>query len=95
MDLRDAITHRRVVQFVYDGHPRVVHPAAYGRHRTTGNVQLRGYQVAGSSATRVPPLWDLFLVDKIEQLVVLDDTFLDDPPGFKPGDKHLYVECEL
>jgi len=47
MDFCEAIESRRLVEFTYDGHPRVVIPAAYGRHGTTGNPVLRAYQAGG------------------------------------------------
>lgn len=95
MSICDAINSRRLVEFDYDGHHRVVQPAAAGPHATTGNPVLRGYQVGGTGKTRRVPFWDLFLVDKIENLVVLDETFASDPPGYQKGDRHIAVECEL
>lgn len=87
--LVEAINSRRAVEFIYDGHPRVVQPAAVGVHKDTGNIVLRGYQVEGSSKTRVPPLWDLFLLSKIVDLRVVGEEFSDNPPGYKPGDRHM------
>ena len=87
----EAIESRREIEFVYDGHQRVVQPAAHGRHKTTGNEVLRAYQVGGSSSSRTPPLWDLFLVDRMEQLRMTDRTFDDDPPGYSRDDKHMGV----
>ncbi len=95
MTICDAIRDRRLIQFSYDGHQRVVIPAAYGRHASTGNEVLRGYQVRGTSSTRTPPLWDLFLVTNMVGLTVLDETFVNDPPQYKRGDKHINVVCEL
>lgn len=95
MSLCDAIADRRVVEFDYDGHHRVVQPAAAGSHATTGNAVLRGYQIGGSGKTRAVPFWDLFLVEKISNLVMTDDTFNTDPPGYVRGDRHIDVECEL
>ncbi len=50
---------------------------------------LRGYQVGGSSKSRKPPLWDLFLTAKIRDLVVTDKVFAEDPPFYSRGDKHM------
>lgn len=85
MDLCDAINNRRVIRFTYDGLPREVLPAAYGPHVKTRKLSLRGYQIAGQSSSRVPPLWDLFTVKKIVGLEVTEDTFEDDPPGYRQG----------
>ena len=46
MSICDAIAERKNVTFDYDGHHRVVQPAAHGPHATTGNDVLRGYQIA-------------------------------------------------
>lgn len=91
----DAINGRQVIEFDYDGHHRIVHPAAAGPHATTGNPVLRGYQVGGTSSTRPVPLWDLFLIEKIENPVVRSETFSADPPSYQKGDKHINVQCEL
>jgi hypothetical protein len=95
MDLSDAIAERRVVTFTYDGHSRVVHPAALGPHVSTGRLSLRGYQVGGTSRSRSVPLWDLFTVAKIDGLVVTAEEFVANPPGYSRGDKHLRVITEL
>lgn len=95
MNLCAAIADRHTISFVYDGHDRVVIPAAHGIHKTTGNAVLRGYQVRGTSSTRAVPLWDLFLVDKMQNVHALDETFADDPPQYRRGDKHINICCEL
>ena len=91
--LSDAIGNRLEVEFVYDNLPRIVRPAAVGLHISTGNEVLRGYQVGGASSSRTVPLWDLFLVGKIDGLVVTDRVFLDDPPNYSKGDKHMSPIC--
>lgn len=84
-----AIRERREIEFTYDGHLRVVQPAAHGRHKDTGNEVLRGYQIGGGSNSRQPPLWDLFLVAKINSLTVTDRRFTANPPHYSQGDKHM------
>lgn len=95
MNLCAAIAGRHLVTFRYDGCDRVVIPAAHGTHKTTGNAVLRGYQIRGTSNTRDVPLWDLFLVDKMEGVEILDEAFVDDPPHYRRGDKHINICCEL
>jgi hypothetical protein len=95
MEICDAISARQVVSFDYDGHPRIVQPAAAGPHATTGNLVFRGYQVGGTGNTRTVPFWDLFLIGKISNFEILDETFEVDPPGYTRGDKHIDVQCEL
>ncbi|MGP0102739.1 MAG: hypothetical protein ACLPUT_14110 [Solirubrobacteraceae bacterium] len=96
MDLCAAITDRHLISFVYDGHQRIAIPAAYGKHMTTGNLVLRAYQTGGTSSSRQVPLWDLFLVEKMTNCVILDETFVADPPSYSPGDKHIAeIYCQL
>jgi len=87
--LTEAIKARLEIEFTYDGHHRVVRPAAHGTHIDTGNESLRGYQVAGTSKTRMPPLWDMFTVSKIVNLKVTQRRFDEDPEFYKRGDKHM------
>ena len=95
MTICDAINHRHLVRFNYDGHERVVIPAAYGRQVSTHNEVLRGYQIGGTSKSRVPPLWDLFLVGKMLGFTVLEETFDADPPGYNRGDQYIDIQCQL
>jgi len=90
MDFSEAIQDRVMVRFEYGGHARVVVPAAYGLHATTGNAILRGYQVDGTSSSRAVPLWDLFLVSEMSNLVFSDEHFDDLPPFYKRDDKHIF-----
>ena len=64
-------------------------PAAHGIHKDTSNEVLRGYQVGGRSNSRQPPLWDLFLVDKILNLQITSRVFAEDPPFFSKNDKAM------
>jgi len=84
-----AIQHRLEIVFLYDGQPRIVQPAAHGIHKDTGNEVLRGYQVGGRSNSRQPPLWDLFLVAKIQNLKVTNQGFVPDPPKYSRNDKAM------
>lgn len=88
-DIVGAINSRSLLEFQYDGHPRIVIPAACGLHATTGNEVVRGYQVRGSGNSRTVPYWDLFLTHKIFGLRVLNETFLALPPHYARDDKHI------
>ncbi|MCO7238699.1 hypothetical protein [Aeromicrobium sp. CnD17-E] len=88
-EIDDAITNRVEIEFTYNGLPRVVRPGAHGIHHTTGNTFLRGYQVDGESSSRVPPFWDMFLTEKIVDLVVTERRFSDDPPDYSRDDRHM------
>lgn len=95
MNLCDAIQGRKLLSFSYDGHQRVVIPAAHGTHTSTGNAVLRGYQIRGTSGSGSGPLWRLFAVDKMIGLEVLQETFDANPTGYSRGDKDMNVHCEL
>ncbi|WP_248760216.1 hypothetical protein [Pseudarthrobacter sp. SSS035] len=89
VDLSGAIHNRNLVAFHYDGHPRVVMPAAFGLHATTGNEILRGYQVDGTSNSRPVPFWHLFLTEKMSDLKILDGQFSENPPDYSRDDEHI------
>lgn len=89
IDIASAIRNRQVISFSYDGQPRIVLPAAYGKHVTTGSTLLRGYQTGGKSNSRTVPLWDLFEERKMVSAKLTGETFPKNPPGYKKGDKHL------
>lgn len=95
MDFCNAIANRRVIRFTYDNMERIVQPAAYGNHATTGGPKLRGYQTGGATTSGPLPEWRFFSIEKIHDLEILEDTFSEDPPGYVRGDKHLIVICEL
>jgi hypothetical protein len=89
VDWAAAIRARRLVSFRYHGDPRIVVPAVYGRHASSGNLVLRAYQVGGSGSSRDSPYGHLFLVDEIEDPVALDETFPGEPYGYRRDDKHI------
>jgi hypothetical protein len=89
LDFSFAIENKLLVHFSYGGHPRIVVPAAYGLHASTHNPVLRGYQVGGTSSSRLVPLWDLFLLDRISDFAVSEEHFEDLPPLYKRDDKDI------
>lgn len=91
MDWVAAINSRRVVSFTYDGHERVVIPAAYGHEIHTGNTVLRAYQVDGSSVSQVWPPWRLFLTELALDARLQDEVVAQDPPGYRRGDRQMSV----
>lgn len=87
----DAVQHRRILSFNYDGLSRVVEPHAVGRS-TAGNDVLRCYQTSGQSHHPPVPDWRLMDVRKIQNLSVLqDEKFISPRPGYKTGDKGMTV----
>ena len=87
-DLVFAIDNRRVVQFTYDGHRRVVEPFLLGV-TTAGKPALRGYQTAGTSKTGTVPAWHLFSLSKISAIEVTQSCFEGVRPFYNPADKAM------
>lgn len=68
-----GIRDRWRLAFVYEGHPRVVDPHIYGV-LASGPLALRGYQVRGSSPSGEVPEWQVFHLEAIEQLEILEES---------------------
>lgn len=85
----EAITTRATLSFNYDDRPRVIEVHAVGLSNKTGELCIRGYQVAGESS-RPLPTWALFSAAKIDapslSLIPLSQA---PRPGFSPGDKAM------
>ena len=89
MQLQSAISTRSEIEFVYNGHRRVVRPAAVGLHATTGNHVLRAYQVGGTGESTPVPFWHLFRVDKMHSVVVTGTSFASNPADYVRGDSAM------
>jgi len=91
----EAIAGRNVLQFQYAGGLRTVEPYRHGRS-TAGHEVLRGYQIAGYSASRRPSGWKLFQVDRMTDLQVTRATFPHNRPGYQPRDRSMiHVHCQV
>jgi len=91
----DAIHNRCVLKFIYDGHPRIVEPHAYGLSRARNEV-IRCYQTGGTSHSGRVPIWRLMGVAQIESLTVTEEHFEGERDGYKKGDKGMStIFCEL
>ncbi|WP_435607900.1 hypothetical protein [Pseudomonas knackmussii] len=89
----DAIHHKLVLTFTYDGFDRTVEPHTVGISRA-GNQVLRCFQTQGG---HVHPNhnWDLCELSKIKGLRTTGANFLAPRPGYKRGDKgmtRIYAE---
>jgi len=74
MDLVSAINDRQLIEFFYDGHPRIVQPATYGR-TATGKWSLRACQVSGRSRRNTLPCWELYTESKMQGARATGETF--------------------
>ena len=62
-EIRAAIAARCLLEFVYEGHSRIVEPHDYGLQH--GVAKLLAYQRGGTSRSGRLPSWRLFLVSKM------------------------------
>jgi predicted DNA-binding transcriptional regulator YafY len=84
----DAIRNRKVVEFSYDGQPRIVEPQTYGIS-TAGHPILRGYQRAGGSISGYTTGLRLFEIVKISQLQQTGERFAEARPEHNPNDRAM------
>ncbi|HZW81203.1 MAG TPA: WYL domain-containing protein [Candidatus Deferrimicrobiaceae bacterium] len=70
--LRSAITNKRLLQFKYKGHERIVEPHDYGIQN--GTVRLLCWQIGGRSGSRIPG-WRIVDIDGMHDFEVLDKHF--------------------
>ena len=91
----DAIYNRCVLEFTYQGHPRVAEPHAYGLSLALNEV-IRCYQTGGTSHSGNVPDWKLMRVNQIELLTVTEEHFVGERNGYQKGDKSMStIFCEL
>jgi hypothetical protein len=69
--LRSAIADRRLIGFTYNHQTRVAEPHDYGQRHGADQLLIYQRKKAGKHITG----WRTLEVGKIENLVVLDDTF--------------------
>ena len=94
-DICDAISNLNLINFHYDGHPRVVELHTYGLD-TKGHRALRAFQVRGSSKSGQGPYWRIFHRDKMHDITVLQETFAGQRDGYRKGDPFFStILCEL
>ena len=79
----ESIRTRRRLRFLYNGRVRIVEPQCYGMG-TKGTELLRAHQLQGGEQRE--PLFD---ASKIEDLVMLDETFTKPGPNYKRDDSAM------
>lgn len=88
-EICQAINNKRLLGFYYDSLYRKVEPYTYGIN-TANNEALCAYQIDGQSKKRQIPSWGFFLLDKIENLNLLNDTFNYTQVDYRRGDKRMH-----
>lgn len=84
----EAIENRKLLEFVYKDHYRVVEPHTFGVS-SKGNQNLSAFQIDGTSESIVVPDWGLFTVNKINDLKILNETFEGTRPKYTKGDSRM------
>jgi hypothetical protein len=91
----EAIEKKRLLQFSYDELTRIVEPHLFGR-KTSGNDALSAYLVGGYTESDSQPYWRSFLVEKMEFVILLDETFSEPREGYNTGDETMVeIYCQL
>ena len=87
--LRTAIRDRRLITFTLHGYERRAEPHDYGVINRV--PKLFFYQVGGQSRSGRPVGWRWAVLDEIQDLQVLDETFRGDRAV--PSGRHVHWEA--
>ena len=81
-----AIRSRRLIEFFYHGGYRTVEPFCLGLVMSgdINNESLLCFQTGGFSELREVVGWKLYRASELEDIEVLNDTFVGDRPGYDP-----------
>ena len=91
----EAIEKKRLLQFSYEDLTRIVEPHLFGR-KTSGNDVLSGYLVGGYTESDNEPYWRNYIVEEMEFVIMLDETFTGSREGFNPNDNSMEeIYCSL
>jgi hypothetical protein len=91
----EAIRKRAVLEFEYDGLPRIVVPYCHGMS-TAGHELLRAVQIGGASASRGFQAGKLWTVAKMRQVSIARETFLPNDPQYNPNDSAMAsIHCRV
>lgn len=95
-DICKAIRSHRFLELDYNDRRRVIEPYSHGLSGD-GREMLVGFQRVGGSESGQVEGWKAMAVDRIEQLVVLDVTFVPDRTDYRAGGSKNIVDvhCEV
>lgn len=90
-----AIAQKRLLQFSYDDLTRIVEPHLFGR-KTSGKDALSAYMIDGYSESDQEPYWRSYSVEKMEFVIMLDETFPAARAGYNANDRTMEeIYCRL
>jgi predicted DNA-binding transcriptional regulator YafY len=89
--IEQAIQNKKLIEFTYGGHLRVVEPHVLGTQG--GVIQVLGYQIGGSSSSGGIPEWRRFDVSKMSGISISNESF----PGKRPfpSGKHSSWDLQI
>lgn len=99
-----AIQEKKLVKFFYSDKYsdftdwRIVEPHLIGDHKSTGNTTLVAWFLPTSkqSADGHMEDWGNYLINRIQNLQILDKTFKYSRPGYNPNDKRMKaIYCNI
>ena len=92
----EAIENKKVIEFTYDEHERIVEPHCYGIHKDTGSEVVCAYQIAGYSLSGEKPPWRLYIVPDMSSIVITENHFDNPRHGYKKDDSRMSrIFCQL
>jgi len=92
----EAIENKKVIEFTYENHKRIVEPHCYGIHKDTNSEVLRAYPIGGYTSSGENPPWRLYIVSKMSGIVVTDKQFRNTRLGYKRNDSKMSrIFCQL
>lgn len=84
-----AISNLKRLKVWYEPGLRILEPHAFGEG-TDGQLLLRAFQTEGASASGEHQHWKLFRLDRVKQMILLDQDFFEGPrPGYVRGDRAM------
>ncbi|MDY0051526.1 MAG: hypothetical protein RBR65_03205 [Aliarcobacter sp.] len=86
--IREAIANKQLLKFVYNDKKRVVEPYTFGcSHK--GDDTLSAFQIEGGSNSSKDLGWRQFIIENIDNLVLLDSKFDSIRDGYNPNDSRM------
>ena len=91
----EAIRKRALLEFGYHGGRRIVAPYCHGVS-ARGVEVLRAIQIRGSSASGGYGFGKLWAVRDMQDLRIMDETFIPDDPAYNPNDRGMkQIHCRI
>jgi len=104
-----AMNNKNLIQFVYENKLRIIEPflvgelySKYENHLVEGAYAVRGWLVRGYSSKNLDvkkgDRWRIYELDKMSDLLILNETFYDARPLYNPDDssfKRINLRMEI